>query len=322
MTATTIVNAGIAQGKSALCTAMTNYEACFVNSTAGCDTPTMQTYQAKLMATRQNMTGTLGVDCLSVTPAPVVLLASGDSGSPSGSATIASSSGSGYGLLTWQLILLVLFCLCCVCGGGGGGYYALNHKKLDAKGKGVGAKQSRDMERSLPEAEPQYEYYPAAPMTSVIVDTSGDERRSDIVDDGIPEALEQPVVYNPVREYPVDAQGNSIEPSFAQSHFAVAAPAEVEPLLFGPVGNLFPGLTGSTVTMAAPGAYETVGAYSAAPTYGAYGAYGGSSYVSGSTYHHNAVAAQAASNYYTTSANPTYATTSYAAPGALLAQAP
>lgn len=302
-----VVDAGITatQGKPALCLAMETFTTCFTTNAADCDLATMATYQANLMATRNKLSGTFGVECLMGTAPTAIPLASGDSGSPSGSATVPSGSGSsgGYGLLTWQLILLVLFCVCCVCGGGGGGgYYAFmqNKKgvKRGAKAKGLGSgRPDYDMEQPLQEVQPQYE---EPPMASAIVDTGYGQEVVTGVDmdrDGIPDVLEQnPGFVQPLQ--PMVPMVQSVE---------VEQVAEAQPMLFGPVANLLPGMTSSTITTAAPGQYSTVGAYSAAPTYGAYGAYGGAAY---------AAAPGMTSNYYSSAANPTYATTSYAAPGA------
>jgi len=302
--ANTVVDAGITvtQGKPELCLAMETFTTCFTTNAADCDVPTMATYQANLAATRNKLSGTFGVECLKGTAPTSIPLASGDSGSPSGSATVASGSGSsgGYGLLTWQLMLLVLFCVCCVCGGGGGGgYYAYTQNKKGgkrgAKAKGLGSgRPDYDMEQPLQDAQPRYE---EPPMESAIVDTGYEMQ--------VPDVLEQnPGFVEPLQ--PMVPMVQSVEVMTSQGP-VIEQVVEAEPLLFGPMANLLPGMTGSTITTAAPGQYSTVGAYSAAPTYGAYGAYGGSAYTQ---------QPQMASNYYSSAANPTYATTSYAAPGA------
>lgn len=193
-----VVTQGIAAGKDALCTELATYQGCFIQNSVGCAPAETQKFKDVVTVTKQTMTGTMGVDCLKTSASTEPPLASGDSGSRSGSTPVQSSlsSGSTSASMPWQIAFLLTLFLCCCIAGIGGAVYAMQMKKKKPQPK----RPQREEIYEQPEAQPMIEepvpVQAVAPVAQVAVDVDGDGRADKIVTgvdanmDGIPDALQ------------------------------------------------------------------------------------------------------------------------------------
>jgi len=181
---------------------------------------------------RNTLTATYGIECSqgagNLEPPPD--LSSGDSGSNSGSGVYASS-GSPSGSLTWQWTFWGVILVSGLIGSCVGGCMFMQMKKK-SRGKGKGGRGD-----AAPEEGEQ--------MMQAMDDGAGDAVYQG--DDGIPEPLQEQAPM--VQEVPQAVETANFE------RF------EVEPLLFGPVSNLLPGPTASTIVSAPQYQYNYSGAY-------------------------------------------------------------
>jgi len=293
-TMTAVTGQGIAVGKNALCTAMTDYETCLKTSGLGCDAVSVQTFQDAVTATRSSLAGTYGVDCLKMGLTTTIQLMSGDSGSPSGS-TPTRSSGSTSGMLPWQLLLLVCCCCLCLGGGIGAGAYAMSKSKNKKKPKS--APREEVFQETMPLQQPPQE----APMASVAVDVNHDGRPDVVVTgvdknrDGIPDVL-QGDNNAPAKVEPVQQPAQEPVPAMVPIQQTVAEPyttTYTQPAQFSTLEPLLPGPTTTSYAPTITSNYQPYGAYNTV-------------YPAASTY------TPAYSSTY--AASPTYAATTYAAP--------
>jgi len=269
--AQTALNSGT-NDKIVLCTATAAFEVCLISNGVGCQPSIALEFRNSLSAIRRNLTGTKGIECMKAAPPKVETeLFSGDSGSTSGSATIALSGSPSGGFRIWQLILGGLFLLFCLTAGVGGGFYAMNTKKRSKRGApspsddGSGRPAPQDylegLQRFSPEeAQPFDEAMP-------VMEPAPAEMQPFVPD---PEFVQEPPeAFAP--QAPATAEGAIIAPIYANE--AASERPEVVPLLFGPMpGSLLPTLQSST--MASPYSIPM-----AQPNYmtsynGAYGNYG------------------------------------------------